>query len=143
MAHRFKGYEPWKGELPTRLAGVLIAHETGTVIPYAVDKLQDRGHFFVAPGEDVYGGQVVGEHVRQNDLEVNVIRTKKLTNMRAAGSDDKMRIAPPVRFSLEECLEYIQHDEYVEITPENIRMRKILLNESDRRRASKQVAAAN
>ena len=143
IAHRFKGYEPWKGELPTRQAGVLIAHETGTVIPYALDKLQDRGPFFVAPGEDVYGGQVVGEHVRQNDLEVNVIRTKKLTNMRAAGSDDKMRIAPPIRFSLEECMEYIQHDEYVEITPQSIRMRKILLNESDRRRASKAMASAN
>ncbi|MFK7971200.1 MAG: translational GTPase TypA [Bacteroidia bacterium] len=143
IAHRFQGYEPWKGELPTRLAGVMIAHDTGTVIPYAVDKLQDRGHFFVGTGEDVYGGQVIGEHVRQNDLEVNVIRTKKLSNMRASGSDEKMRIAPPVRFSLEECMEYIQHDEYVEITPKSIRMRKILLNETDRKRASKQMAAAN
>ncbi|MEM6265054.1 MAG: translational GTPase TypA [Bacteroidota bacterium] len=140
MSHRFKAYEPWKGELPTRINGSLVAHETGTSIPYAIDKLQDRGIFFVDPGENVYKGQVVGEHSRDNDLVVNVIRTKKLTNMRAAGSDDKMRIAPAQKFSLEEALEYIQEDEYVEITPQNIRLRKILLEEHDRKRAKNKAA---
>ncbi len=137
MAHRFKEYGPWKGELPGRNQGALIAHETGTIIPYALDKLQDRGKFFVKPGDDVYMGQVVGEHTRANDLPVNVIRLKKLTNMRAAGSDDKMRLAPPQLFSLEEAMEYVREDEYVEVTPKNIRMRKIMLDENDRKRAAK------
>lgn len=137
MAHRFKAYEPFKGEMPRRNQGALISHETGTTIPYALDKLQDRGKFFVPPGQDVYMGQVVGEHTRANDLTCNVIRLKKLTNMRAAGSDDKMKLAPHVKFSLEEAMEYIREDEYVEVTPQNIRMRKILLDENDRKRASK------
>jgi GTP-binding protein len=139
MSHRFKAFEPWKGEMPTRNQGAIIAHETGTAIPYALDKLQDRGRFFVAPGEEVYMGQVVGEHTRANDLPVNVIRVKKLTNMRAAGSDDKSKLAPPLKFSLEEAMEYIREDEYVEITPQSIRMRKILLDENDRKRQSKKV----
>jgi GTP-binding protein len=125
MAHRFKEFVPWKGDIPGRSAGALIAHETGTVLAYALDRLQDRGAFFIAPGEDVYKGQVVGEHIRNNDLEVNVIRAKKLTNMRASGSDDKMKLAPPIRFSLEEAMEHIEEDEYVEVTPKSIRMRKI------------------
>lgn len=136
VAHRFKAFEPMRGEIQGRINGTLIAHETGTAIPYALDKLQDRGFFFVEPGDEVYMGQVVGEHTRANDLEVNVIRTKKLTNMRASGSDEKMRIAPPVRFSLEEAMEYIEADEYVEITPKSLRMRKILLWEHERKRAS-------
>jgi GTP-binding protein len=113
---------------------VLIAHETGTSIPYAIDKLQDRGKFFIAPGEKVYMGQVVGEYTREMDLIVNVIRLKKQTNMRASGSDAKVRIAPPVKFSLEESMEYIQGDEYVEVTPESIRLRKIYLAEHERKR---------
>ncbi len=137
ITHRFQGYEPHKGEMPSRNQGAIIAHETGTAIPYAIDKLQDRGKFFVEPGEKVYMGQVVGEHTRSNDIPVNIIRLKKLTNMRAAGSDDKMRIAPAVKFSLEEAMEYIRDDEYLEVTPQNIRMRKILLLESDRKRSGK------
>lgn len=125
MAHRFKEFVPWKGDIPGRMAGALIAHETGTVLAYALDRLQDRGSFFVAPGEDVYKGQIVGEHIRNNDLEVNAIRAKKLTNMRASGSDDKMKLAPPIRFSLEEAMEHIEDDEYVEVTPKSIRLRKI------------------
>ncbi|MFN0204091.1 MAG: translational GTPase TypA [Bacteroidia bacterium] len=137
MAHRFKSYEPWKGEIPNRISGVLLAHEQGTVIAYALDKLQDRGFFFIEPGDEVYMGQIIGQHTRQNDLVLNVIREKKLTNMRASGSDAKTSIAPPTRFSLEESMEYIQEDEYVEITPQSIRLRKILLDENDRKRASK------
>lgn len=138
MAHRFKAYMPWKGELPTRKNGSLIAMETGMAVAYAIDKLQDRGRFFVAPGEDVYAGMVVGENTKEDDLGVKVTKTKKLTNMRASGADDKVRIAPPVRFSLEEALEYIKDDEYLEVTPKIYRMRKTLLNEHDRKRASKQ-----
>jgi GTP-binding protein len=134
MAHRFIEFEPWKGEIIKRSVGSLIAHETGTSIPYAIDKLQDRGHFFIDPGEDVYNGQVVGESVKAGDLVVNVIRTKKLTNMRASGSDVKMKIAPAVKLSLEEALEYISGDEYVEVTPKNIRLRKIHLDENERKR---------
>jgi len=137
MAHRFKEYQPWKGDIPRRLAGVLIAHETGTSIAYALNNLQDRGRFFVAPGEDVYEGMVVGEHTRDNDLVVNVIKTKKLTNMRSSGADDKVKLAPPVRLSLEENLEYIQGDEYVEVTPKSIRLRKIKLKEHERKQAAK------
>jgi GTP-binding protein len=135
MAHRFMDYEPWKGEIPTRISGVLIAHEMGTAIAYALDKLQDRGKFFIGPGDEVYPGMVIGEHIRPADLSVNVTKTKKLTNMRATGSDDKAKLAPPIRFSLEEALEYIQKDEYVEVTPKAIRMRKIHLDENQRKRA--------
>jgi len=136
-ASRFKGYEPWKGEIAGRNNGVLIAMETGMVIAYALDKLQDRGFFFVNTGEQVYAGQIVGEYTRNEDLVVNVSKTKKLTNMRASGSDEKVKIAPPVIKSLEECLEYIQDDEYVEITPQSIRMRKIVLDENERKKIKK------
>ncbi len=135
MAHRFDAYEPWKGELAVRRNGSLIALETGTAVAYAIDKLQDRGRFFVFPGEDVYMGQVVGENTRQDDIVVNVTKTKKLTNMRASGSDDKAILTPPIRFSLEEAMEYIAADEYIEITPKSMRLRKIMLDENDRKRA--------
>jgi GTP-binding protein len=137
MAHRFKVYMPWKGELPVRRNGSLIAIEEGTAVAYALDKLQDRGRFFVSPGEEVYGGMVVGENNKEDDLTVKITKTKKLTNMRASGSDEKMRIAPPVRFSLEEALEYMKEDEYLEVTPKTYRIRKILLDENDRKRANK------
>ncbi|MFB6340573.1 translational GTPase TypA [Saccharicrinis sp. FJH2] len=137
MTHRFIEYQPWKGPIDKRLAGSLIAMETGTAIAYALDKLQDRGKFFVAPQTDVYMGQVVGEHTKEGDVVVNITKTKKLTNMRASGSDDKVKLAPPIVFSLEEALEYIKDDEYVEVTPKSIRLRKILLNENDRKRAGK------
>lgn len=136
VTHRFKEYQPYKGEIPGRQNGSLISMETGTAIPYSINNLQDRGKFFIDANEPIYEGQVIGENSRPGDLVVNVTKTKKLTNMRASGSDDKMRIAPPIRFSLEEALEYIQGDEYVEVTPQNIRLRKILLSESDRKRAS-------
>ena len=136
MTHRFSAYEPWKGEIPSRINGSLIVHETGTTIPYAMDKLQERGIFFVGPGEEVYLGQVIGEHSRDNDLTVNVTKTKKLTNMRASGSDDKTKLAPPRRMSLEEAMEYVQSDEYVEVTPKSIRLRKIHLLEHERKRAT-------
>jgi len=136
MAHRFLQYEPMKGDIPRRLAGTLISHETGTSIAYALNNLQDRGKFFVAPGDDVYEGMIVGEHTRDNDLVVNVIRTKKLTNMRSSGADDKVKLAPPIVFSLEENLEYIQGDELVEITPKSIRLRKLHLKEHERKRAA-------
>lgn len=138
IAHRFKTYEPWKGDIPNRLNGSLLAMETGTAIAYSIDKLQDRGKFFIYPKEEIYAGQIIGEHTRQDDLLVNVIKTKKLTNIRAAGSDDKITIAPPVRFSLEEAMEYIKNDEYVEVTPKSIRLRKIILDEHERKRKSKQ-----
>ncbi|MBP1665792.1 MAG: GTP-binding protein TypA, partial [Bacteroidetes bacterium] len=134
MAHRFECFEPWKGEMAVRRNGSLIAMETGTVAGYALDKLKDRGRFFVFPGEEVYMGQVIGEYTRQSDITVNVIKTKKLTNMRASGSDDKIILAPPVRFSLEEAMEYIAADEYIEVTPKSMRLRKILLDETDRKR---------
>ncbi len=137
MAHRFKTYMPWKGELPTRKNGSLIAMESGMAVAYAIDKLQDRGRFFVAPGEDIYTGMVVGENNKEDDLTIKVTKTKKLTNMRASGADDKVRIAPPVKFSLEEALEYIKDDEYLEVTPKSYRMRKILLDENARKRAGK------
>jgi len=137
ISHRFSGYEPWKGELVRKRNGALIAMETGTTISYSIDKLQDRGKFFIDPMEQIYAGQVIGEHTKQDDLVVNVIKTKKLTNMRASGSDEKVSIAPAVRFSLEESLEYIGEDEYVEVTPKSIRLRKILLAEHDRRREKK------
>lgn len=139
IAHRFKTYEPWKGEIQNRQNGSLIAMETGTAIAYSIDKLQDRGRFFIFPKEEVYAGQVIGEHSRQDDLLINVIKTKKLTNIRAAGSDEKIVITPPIRFSLEEAMEYIKDDEYVEVTPKSIRLRKIILDEHERKRRSKMV----
>ncbi len=142
MTHRFLTYEPWKGELPGRQNGSLIVMETGTAIPYSIDNLQDRGIFFIEPGEEVYEGQVIGENNRTGDLVVNVTKTKKLTNMRASGSDDKASIAPPRRFSLEEALEYIQEDEYVEVTPKSIRLRKVFLKDHDRKKAQKELAMA-
>ncbi|MEZ4939436.1 MAG: translational GTPase TypA [Saprospiraceae bacterium] len=142
MTHRFMAYEPWKGEMPGRQNGSLIAMETGMAIPYSLDNLQDRGIFFIKPGEDVYEGQVIGENNRTGDLVVNVTKTKKLTNMRASGSDDKASIAPPRQFTLEEALEYIQEDEYVEVTPKSIRLRKIFLKDHDRKKAQKEVVLA-
>ncbi|MCU0377458.1 MAG: translational GTPase TypA [Bacteroidales bacterium] len=138
MAHRFDSYEPWKGEMTVKRNGSLIAMETGNAAAYAIDKLQDRGRFFIFPGEDVYMGQVIGEANRQDDITVNVTKTKKLTNMRASGSDDKALLTPPIRFSLEEAMEYIASDEYIEITPRSMRLRKIMLNENDRKRARNQ-----
>ena len=137
MAHRFKEYQPYKGEIPRRTNGSMIAMESGTAFAYAIDKLQDRGKFFIYPQDEVYAGQVVGEHVHENDLVTNVPKSKKLTNMRASGSDDKARIIPPVIFSLEEALEYIKEDEYVEVTPKSMRMRKVILDETERKRANK------
>jgi len=137
MAHRFKTYMPWKGELPTRKNGSLVAMESGMAVAYAIDKLQDRGRFFVAPGEDIYTGMVIGENNKEEDLTVKVTKTKKLTNMRASGADDKVKISPPIKFSLEEALEYIKEDEYLEVTPKSYRMRKILLDENARKRAGK------
>jgi GTP-binding protein len=137
MAHRFKSYETWKGDLGTKRQGALIAKETGTAYAYAIDKLQDRGRFFIENHEEVYAGQVIGEHIRSEDLVVNVTISKKLTNFRAAGADDKTGIAPPIKFSLEEAMEYIGDDEYLEVTPQSLRLRKILLSEVDRKRASK------
>lgn len=134
MTHRFKSYAPFKGAIAGRINGSLIAIETGPGTAYAIDKLQDRGVFFVDPGEDVYAGQVIGEHNRQNDIEVNIQKGKKLTNMRASGSDDNVKIAPKIQFSLEESLEYIQKDEYLEVTPKSMRMRKIYLDPNDRKR---------
>ena len=134
MNHRFKAYEPYRGEIEKRINGSLIAMEPGTAYAYALDKLQDRGRFFIAPMEPVYTGQVVGENNRAGDLVVNVTKSKKLTNMRASGADDKARLAPPIKFSLEEALEYIQEDEYVEVTPKSLRLRKIFLDENDRKR---------
>ncbi|SFN62269.1 GTP-binding protein [Algoriphagus ornithinivorans] len=140
MNHRFSAYEPFKGTIPGRINGSLISMEGGQCTAYAIDKLQDRGVFFIEPGDELYTGQVIGEHSRDNDLVVNVQKGKKLTNMRASGSDDNVRIAPPKRFSLEEAMEYIQKDEYLEITPKNIRMRKIYLDENERNRMAKKEA---
>ena len=137
MAHRFKEYQPYKGDIERRSNGSMIAMESGTAFAYAIDKLQDRGKFFIYPQDEVYAGQVVGEHVHENDLVINVTKSKKLTNMRASGSDDKARIIPPVIFSLEEALEYIKEDEYVEVTPKSMRMRKVILDELERKRANK------
>ena len=137
MAHRFHEYQPWKGDIERRTNGSLIAMESGTAYAYAIDKLQDRGRFFIFPQEEVYAGQVVGENAKDNDIVVNVTKSKKLTNMRASGADDKARIIPPVVFSLEEALEYIKEDEYVEVTPHHLRLRKIILDELERKRANK------
>jgi GTP-binding protein len=141
MAHRFKDYEPWKGPIPSRIAGVLISKDKGTAVAYSIDKLQDRGKFFVEAGDEIYPGMVIGEHIRPDDLVVNICTEKQLTNMRASGTDDKMRIVPKINFSLEEAMEYIQGDEYVEITPNHIRLRKIYLDENERKRLGKTLLA--
>ena len=137
MAHRFKEYQPYKGEITRRMNGSMIALETGTAYAYSIDKLQDRGKFFIDPGEEVYAGQVVGEHVHDNDLVINVTKAKQLTNVRASGSDEKARVIPKVVMSLEECLEYIKGDELVEVTPKSMRMRKIILDHLSRKRSNK------
>jgi len=137
IAHRFKAYEPWKGDIPGRVNGVVMSMDKGKTTAYSIDKLQDRGRFFIDPAEEVYAGQVIGEGIRPGDLVVNVTRAKQLTNMRASGSDDNVRITPKINFSLEEAMEYIEKDEYLEVTPKSIRMRKILLDENERKRASK------
>jgi GTP-binding protein len=142
MTHRFTGYEPWKGELPGRQNGSLIVMETGATFAYSLDNLQDRGTFFVEPGDEVYEGQVIGENNRPGDLVINVTKSKKLTNHRASGADDKASLPPPRRFSLEEALEYIQEDEYVEVTPKNIRLRKVFLKDFERKKASRDVTYA-
>jgi len=141
MAHRFKAYEPWKGPISQRISGVLISKDKGTSVAYSIDKLQDRGKFFIAAGEEVYPGMVIGEHIRPDDLVVNVCGEKKLTNMRASGTDEKMRIVPAIKFSLEESMEYIAADEYVEITPISLRIRKIVLDENERKRTTKKAEA--
>lgn len=137
MAHRFKAYEPYKGDIAGRWKGSLISLETGVAIPFAIDKLQDRGSFFIFPSEEIYSGQIIGEHIRPDDLIINVCKTKKLTNMRASGSDDKTMIIPPIKFSLEEAMEFIAGDEYLEITPRSLRIRKIILDETERKRYSR------
>lgn len=142
MAHRFLKFEPWKGVIQGRISGVLLAKENGTATAYSIDRMQDRGFFFIEPGEQVYGGQVIGQHIRPDDLIINVCEAKKLTNMRASGSDDNVRIAPKTNFSLEESMEYIEKDEYLEITPKSIRMRKIHLDENERKRQAKKFAEA-
>jgi GTP-binding protein len=140
MNHRFVAFEPYKGEIPGRINGSLISMEKGTAIPYSMDKMQDRGKFFIAPGEEIYTGQVVGENSRPDDLVLNLTKTKKLSNVRSSGADDKVKIAPPVKFTLEEALEYIQKDEYVEVTPNYLRLRKIYLDENERKRKSKELS---
>ena len=137
IAHRFLEYQPLKGEIVSKRNGALIAMETGTSIPFSLDKLQDRGAFHIGHGEDIYAGQVIGEHIRQADLVINITKTKKMSNMRSSGADDKVVLAPPIRFSLEESMEYLRKDEYLEVTPESLRIRKILLNEHDRKRDQK------
>ena len=137
MAHRFKEYLPWKGDIPGRINGVLISMDKGKSTAYSIDALQDRGKFFIDPGDDIYTGQIIGEHIRPGDLVINVIRAKKLTNMRASGSDENVRITPKINFSLEEAMEYIEKDEYIEVTPKAIRMRKIILDENERKRSQK------
>lgn len=141
MAHRFNEYKPWKGAIPGRNNGVLISKFTGTTTGYSIDKLQDRGRFYVDPGEEVYAGMILAEHIKPGDLNINAIEGKKLTNHRASGSDDATRIAPKILMTLEECMEYIQQDECIEVTPKNIRMRKVILDEEDRKKAGKQMAA--
>ena len=139
MSHRFRAFEPFKGPIPSRQNGSLISMDQGKAIPYAIDKLQDRGTFFIDPGEDVYEGQIVGQNTRSGDIVVNVTKEKKLSNMRASGSDDKAKIAPAVKFSLEEALEYIQKDEYVEVTPHYLRLRKVILSEAERRKSERSI----
>ena len=141
MNHRVSGYKPWKGPIPGRNNGVLIAKEAGSTTAYSIDKLLDRGFFFVDPGEEVYTGQIIAEHIKPGDLIVNATEPKKLTNHRASGSDDASRIAPKIQFSLEECMEYIQQDECIEVTPKVIRMRKVILDEDERKKVSKMMKA--
>lgn len=142
VSHRFVDFQPWKGELPGRHAGSLISQETGQAYAYALNKLQDRGRFFIEPGDQVYAGQVIGEHIRQGDLVINVCKSKKLSNMRAAGSDEKLVLAPAIKYSLEQYMEFIAKDEYLEITPQSLRLRKIILDETERKRAEKRVESA-
>jgi GTP-binding protein len=137
IAHRFKAYEPYKGEVPGRINGVMVSMEKGSSTAYSIDKLQDRGRFFIDPATVVYTGQIIGEHIRPGDIVVNVVRAKQLTNMRASGTDAKMVISPKINFSLEEAMEYIQEDEYLEVTPKAIRLRKIYLDENERKRMEK------
>jgi GTP-binding protein len=137
MAHRFLEYKPWKGYIHGRNNGVLISKNKEKTTGYSIDKLQDRGRFFVDPGEEVYTGQIIAEHIKPGDLVVNATEPKKLTNHRASGSDDASRIAPKTLMSLEECMEYIQHDECIEVTPKAIRMRKVILNEDERKKTQK------
>ena len=137
MAHRFNEYKPWKGSIPGRSNGVLISKNSEKTTGYSIDKLQDRGKFFVDPGEEVYTGQIIAEHIKPGDLVVNATEPKKLTNHRASGSDDASRAAPKILFTLEECMEYIQQDECIEVTPKHIRMRKVMLDEEARKRTSK------
>jgi GTP-binding protein len=137
MAHRFKEYQPMKGEIPSRINGTILAKEAGRATAYSMDKLADRGKFFIEPGAEIYEGQIIGEYTKNGDLVVNVVQAKQLTNFRAAGTDDKSNLPPPVKMSLEESMEYIQEDEYVEVTPQSIRLRKIFLSEHDRKRAAK------
>ena len=143
VTHRFLEYQPFKGEIAGRLNGSLISMEKGSSIPFSLHNLQERGKFFIQPNVDIYEGQVIGENSKAGDLVVNVTKTKQLTNMRKSGTDEKMKISPPREFSLEEALEYIQEDEYVELTPESVRIRKILLKETDRKRAGKSVTAVS
>ncbi len=143
ISHRFLSFEPWKGEIPGRHAGSLIAMETGQAFAYSMNKLQDRGRFFIEPGEQVYAGQVIGEHIRQGDLVINVCKSKKLSNMRAAGSDEKMVLPPAVKYSLEQYMEFIAKDEYLEITPMSLRLRKIILDETERKRANNRAESAD
>jgi GTP-binding protein len=138
MAHRFKEYQPYRGDIVRRQNGSMIALETGTAFAYAIDHLQDRGKFFISPQDEVYAGQVVGEHIHDNDLVINVTKAKQLTNMRASGADDKARIIPPTIFSLEESLEYIKEDEYLEVTPKSMRMRKVILDHTARKRSTRE-----
>jgi len=142
MAHRFKEYEEWRGDMPSRINGVLISKEKGTATPYSMDKLKDRGNYFIHPNVEIYTGQIVGEHIKPGDLVLNLCTAKQMTNFRAAGKDDNSVLAPPREFTLEEAMEYIQSDEYVEVTPENIRLRKILLDENERKRAGNKAASA-
>jgi GTP-binding protein len=142
MTHRLLEFQPYKGEIAGRQNGSLISKETGKAIPFSINNLQDRGTFFIEAGDEIYEGQVIGENSRPADLVVNVTITKKLTNMRASGSDDKVRLIPPTKFTLEEALEYIQEDEYVEVTPKNIRLRKIYLKEHERKKYSKEFSEA-
>ena len=137
MAHRFNEYKPWKGNIPGRSNGVLISKNSEKTTGYSIDKLQDRGKFFVDPGEEVYTGQIIAEHIKPGDLVVNATEPKKLTNHRASGSDDASRAAPKILFTLEECMEYIQQDECIEVTPKHVRMRKVMLDEEARKRTSK------
>jgi GTP-binding protein len=141
IAHRFKAYEPWKGNIPDRNNGVLVSMEKGVATAYSIDKLQDRGTFFIEPGEEIYAGQILGEHIRPGDLVINVVKAKQLTNMRASGSDGTVKITPATKFSLEEALEFIQEDELVEVTPKSIRLRKLVLDRNERERLAKAAAA--